>query len=1080
MKRFRRYMARLFVSDELPFETRILNTVCFLGTLAAIVSLVARVVEGMPALAIWTMVFIVVAVVALFVESARHAGDAGALTAIVLYSLGIVIWPLVFFASGGTDSGMAAYFALVIILDFLLLKGSVRVVCIILTAGATLLCYTSALFWGWELLPSGGLDTTQRYIDLVQSIFVTGFFMGTVIVFQNKVYLKEKSKAESAGANSERNEELLKLVNKAASLLLTTQPEMFEAAMAESMEILANSQGFDRVYVWRLDERDGQPVYVQLYGWISPASAHIHTVMSYYGANWIPRIPQWEEYFEKREFIADATTAFSGLVREQLDNCGITSIMAFPVFLQDKYWGFVSFDNCFNEVLCSEQESAILQSSSLLLANAVQRNENTRLLSERLAQQQLMSNISRSFISKEPIVNHIRDALAQVGAFMRVERVVVAVFDKNADISRIAYFWVSDPKYAPETKQGFSSIMKDLLPRYQHDNEDLTSIYCENTITYKNGMFKPFSDIGGIKSFICAPIYVDGELWGVLSIEERDDFRSWSESDAQLASSVSSAISNAVARDIIEKERTAALEQAIKASRAKSDFLSNMSHEMRTPMNAIIGMTSIGMGAQTIEKKDGAFKKIDNASKHLLGVINDILDMSKIEANMLELSPISFDFERMLQKVVSVISFRIDERQQQFYVSIDRNIPQVLLGDDQRLAQVVANLLSNAAKFTPEGGSIHLCASLLSENDGVCRMQIDVADTGIGISDEQKSRLFHSFEQAEAGTSRKFGGTGLGLAISKRIVELMGGEIWVQSESGRGSVFSFTFQLRRDSNACKPLLMEGINWDNIRIFAVDDDPEIREFFASMADRLGIACDVASSGEEAAEMLAADDGYNIFFLDWKLPGMNGIELARQINAKQGAKSVVIIFSAAEWSFIENEAHAAGVSKFLPKPLFPSSIVDLINQCLGLASIKETAENNDEPDDFSGCSLLLAEDVDINREIVSSLLEPTKLSIDYAENGAQAVQMFSAAPEKYDMIFMDVQMPEMDGYEATRHIRSLDLPNAATIPIVAMTANVFREDIELCLAAGMNAHVGKPLDLKEVLAALREYLGVGARG
>ncbi|MCL2517179.1 MAG: response regulator [Oscillospiraceae bacterium] len=524
------------------------------------------------------------------------------------------------------------------------------------------------------------------------------------------------------------------------------------------------------------------------------------------------------------------------------------------------------------------------------------------------------------------------------------------------------------------------------------------------------------------------------------------------------------------------KQRTKQLEEQVliaeSASKAKSAFLSNMSHEIRTPMNAIIGMTTIGKMTQAVDKKDDALGKIEVASKHLLGIINDILDISKIEADKFELSAVSFDFEKMLQRIADVINLRVDERRQKFYVSIGKGIPNTLIGDDQRLSQVITNLLSNAVKFTPEEGSIHLYANLLSEENGLCRIQISVADTGIGITDEQKARVFQSFEQADASTSRQFGGTGLGLAISKRIVDLMDGKIWVESEPGKGAKFIFDVLLKRGFEEKKRLLDESVNWNNIRIFAVDDEPEIREFFAAVSDKLGIACTVAASGEEAVGLIEKDDYYNIYFLDWMLPGMTGIELARKIQGRSAHKSVIVIFSSIDWHNIEDEARGAGIDKFLPKPLFPSVIVDIINESIGA---KRQAEQNKKSgfseDDFSGCTILLAEDVDINREIVIALLEPMNLNIECAENGAAAVRMYAESPDKYDMIFMDVQMPEMDGYEATRRIRALDVPKAKTIPIIAMTANVFREDVEKCLEAGMNGHIGKPLDFDEVISQLR---------
>jgi lactose/cellobiose-specific phosphotransferase system IIC component len=418
-----------------------------------------------------------------------------------------------------------------------------------------------------------------------------------------------------------------------------------------------------------------------------------------------------------------------------------------------------------------------------------------------------------------------------------------------------------------------------------------------------------------------------------------------------------------VMNDVSELAR--AREDAEAASQAKGSFLANMSHEMRTPMNAIIGMTAIAKGSEDPKRKDYCLEKIEEASTHLLGVINDILDMSKIEANKLELSCINFNFEKMIRKVLDVYQFRIDEKHQKLTLNIDPAIPPVIEGDDQRLAQVITNLLSNAVKFTPEHGSIGLKAVLEKEVLKLCTIRIEVSDTGIGINDNERSHLFSSFEQADSGTSRKFGGTGLGLAISKRIVKLMNGTIWVTSETGRGSTFIFTIQVRRGKEAKK------------------------------------------TGEGTA-----------------VPGA---------------------------------------------------------------------------DNFEGRRILLAEDMDINREIIIALLEPTKLTIDSAVNGLEAVQKYSGNPGAYDLILMDVQMPEMDGYEATRQIRaferqrSVETPEKTSasmdfakqsptimgtgqreVPIIAMTANVFKEDIEHCLAAGMNSHLGKPLIIGDVLAALRKYL------
>jgi PAS domain S-box-containing protein len=417
-------------------------------------------------------------------------------------------------------------------------------------------------------------------------------------------------------------------------------------------------------------------------------------------------------------------------------------------------------------------------------------------------------------------------------------------------------------------------------------------------------------------------------------------------------------------------ERKAMEEQALSASRAKSAFLANMSHEIRTPLNAITGMSAIGKSASDIERKDYCFVKIEDASRHLLGVINDILDMSKIESGKFELSPAECNFEKTIQGAVNVFNFRIDEKKQKFSLYIDNAIPNNLIADDQRLAQVIINLLGNSVKFTPENGSISLEARFAGEGEGLCTIEIAISDTGIGINEEQQKHLFSSFQQADISTARRFGGSGLGLAISKTIVEMMGGKIWVKAEPGKGSVFTFTIQAKRAA----------------------------------------------------------------------PSNNAANVSKGVPADAPAE----------------------VSATVPlgdSPKEKQMPEEATQELSGL---------------FAGRRILLAEDVEINREIVMALFEPTRLEIDCAENGIEAVRKFSEAPDAYDLIFMDVQMPEMDGYDATRRIRELDLPKAKTIPIIAMTANVFREDVEKCLEAGMNGHIGKPLNFEEVLEKLRVYM------
>ncbi|MDL2320839.1 response regulator [Desulfosarcina sp. OttesenSCG-928-B08] len=544
----------------------------------------------------------------------------------------------------------------------------------------------------------------------------------------------------------------------------------------------------------------------------------------------------------------------------------------------------------------------------------------------------------------------------------------------------------------------------------------------------------------------------------------------------------------AIASDItekrqLEKDLVAAKEVAERSSQAKGDFLSRMSHEMRTPLNAIIGMTSIAKSSDTLEKKIYCLDKIEDASNHLLGLINDILDMSKIEANKFELTYTDFVFEKMLMRVVNVVNYRMDEKEQNFVIHVDKEVPYAIVSDEQRLSQVITNLLANAAKFTPEKGTITLSVRTQDQQDDVCTLRIEVSDTGIGIPPEQQERLFNPFEQADGGISRKFGGTGLGLSISRSIIELMGGSIGVTSEAGKGSTFGITLKVKIGATLPPEILCPEINWKSLRILVVDDAPEVREYFLNLCASIGLSCQVAKDGADAIAVMEEnrDHPFNMVFVDWKMPGMNGIELTKKIKTHYGADVVVIMISAMGWDAIEQEARAAGVDRFISKPLFSSVIWDSINTCLGASQwLHEEVESPIVKGCFAGYRILLAEDIDINREIVISLLQDTGLAIDSARNGAEACRRVEADPAAYDMIFMDIHMPEMDGYEATRHIRASNHPRLKTIPIVAMTANVFREDIEKCLAAGMDDHIGKPVNLKEIHEILKRYLPVSRAG
>ena len=518
-----------------------------------------------------------------------------------------------------------------------------------------------------------------------------------------------------------------------------------------------------------------------------------------------------------------------------------------------------------------------------------------------------------------------------------------------------------------------------------------------------------------------------------------------------------------------------AKELAEDASRAKSAFLSNMSHEMRTPMNAIIGMTAIGRGAANNNRKDYCFGKIDEASTHLLSVINDVLDISKIEAHKFELSISEFEFERALRKAVNVVRFPSEAKSQTLEVSIDERIPSALRGDDQRLTQVITNLLSNAVKFTPEGGEIKVTCDIVSRVGDECLVQVSVSDTGIGISSEQQRHLFTSFEQADSGISRKFGGAGLGLSISKNIVELMGGKISVISKLGEGSTFTFAVRLGiADGSEGGKSMLGGISYHTLHVLIVDEAEEILDYFLELSARFGFQCEAALSATAALTLTDIRGGYDMYFISQSLPDMDGSELHQRIVLREFKESVFVMMANSSRD-VPPPTLYSGIQRYITKPLSPSAIVNVINESFGLRVYEATAANDENIDDiFKGKRVLFAEDVEINREILLALLEATGVELVLAENGIQALALYSKKPDDFDMILMDMQMPEMDGVEATRRIRALNDERAQAIPIVAMTANVFREDIEACLAAGMNDHLGKPINMTDVLTKMKKYM------
>ena len=523
-----------------------------------------------------------------------------------------------------------------------------------------------------------------------------------------------------------------------------------------------------------------------------------------------------------------------------------------------------------------------------------------------------------------------------------------------------------------------------------------------------------------------------------------------------------------------------ALEAANQASASKGNFLSNMSHEIRTPLNAIIGYLTIAKDEQcTVEKKDYCIENCDIASRHLLQIINDILDMSSIENGKLKIAHEEFDLKKELSDITTIFFQNAKAKMIDFETHIENLTEEWVIGDQLRVNQVLMNLLSNAVKFTPEHGKVCLKVEQLRKDETRVYMQFTVSDTGIGMSQEYMSRIFQPFEQENAGTARKFGGSGLGLSITNNLVQMMGGKIDVMSRQNQGTTFTVTlyFEKAKGEHASNV----HADYSHVRVLVVDDQEDECKYVRMMLKRCGAKADFVTGGEKALRQMRSrmggDYAYDLCIVDWNMPEMNGGEVTRRIREEFSKDMPIIIATAYDITEFEEEARQAGANKVIAKPLFQSTLFDLLVSNFGSYDPEAASEKNPEKQmDMSGVHLLLAEDNPMNMDIAVTIMEKAGIKVDQAVNGKEASEKFLAAePGTYNLILMDVQMPVMDGFEATKTIRESNHPEAKTIPIIAMTANAFAEDVAEALAKGMNAHIAKPINYDKLFELLKKFSG-----
>ncbi len=524
------------------------------------------------------------------------------------------------------------------------------------------------------------------------------------------------------------------------------------------------------------------------------------------------------------------------------------------------------------------------------------------------------------------------------------------------------------------------------------------------------------------------------------------------------------------------EELEKARQDALAATKAKSLFLSNMSHDIRTPMNAIVGMTAIATAhINDKEQVQNCLRKIALSGKHLLGLINDVLDMSKIESGKMTLTSEQISLREVIEGIVSIVQTQVKAKNQNFNVHIDNISAEDVYCDSVRLNQVLLNILSNAVKYTQDSGTIQL--SLYQEDappdkgTAYVRTHVIVKDNGMGMEKDFLNHIYDSYTRADSKRVQKAEGAGLGMAITKYIVDAMEGTIDIKSELNKGTEIHLILDFERADIQDIDMILPA--W---KMLVVDDDETLCRTAVEALKSIGIQSDWTLSGEKAVEMVTkhhqAHDDYQIILLDWKLPGMDGLAVAKQIRKIVSTDMPIILISAYDWSELESEAKEAGINGFISKPLFKSTLFYGLKKYMNIEELQGTSSDEN---DLAGRHILVAEDNELNWEIINELLTDIGMELDWTENGQLCVEKYEKSdPEYYDAILMDVRMPIMDGYEATRSIRALNRPDAKSIPIIAMTADAFSEDIKRCLDNGMNAHTAKPINLDEVLSILKKYI------
>jgi len=817
-----------------------------------------------------------------------------------------------------------------------------------------------------------------------------------------------------------RRDRLLEAANESARILLSSNSEDFDQVIWKVLDVLGRATEVDRVYIWKNHHgKDGRLYTTQIYEWslgAEPQQGNDFTV----DIAFEEAIPTWEATLTAGRCINNLVRNMPQAEQDQLSPQGIISILVAPIMYENEFWGFIGFDDCTQERVWSHSEEGVLKSAGMLIASAIVREKTSRALdNERLFLQQIIDTSPISIcITRDDILLSANKRFHELSQIQLGESVAPAFpnpEDKQAILDAIAAYGV---------------VHNLSFQTHNPDGQHFEALYTGLEIDY-----------GGSPAIL-----------------------SW--------------LVDITALKNTEKELVLARDLAESATQAKSEFLARMSHEIRTPMNAVLGLAYLCLQTDMSPVQHEYVTKIQTAATNLLGIIDDILDFSKIEAGKMGVEQIPFLLVETVRETTLLVEQQMKEKGLELIVQVQDIGNEFLLGDPLRLRQVLTNLLNNAVKFTETGSITILIQPVKVEPDSLT-LRFSVKDTGIGMTQDQLQKLFQSFSQADGSTTRRYGGTGLGLTITKNLVELMGGTIGVESTAGQGT--TFYFQLHFPKSYAIELEERYALLSNKRVLVADDDLGALELIKNILLSLDMRADTVDSGFAAIAALVQaakqDDPYQILLLDWKMPQMDGIETVRRIHATKEIVDLpeVLMVSAYDRNECFRQAQGLGLAGFIVKPVTYSTIRDtvfdlLMSRSSAMSSKVGLKVNQDNP--ITGSRVLLVEDNKVNQMVALGLLKLLGLEVTVVDDGQKAVEAVSQ--QDFDLVLMDVQMPVMDGLEATRAIRLLDKPGINRLPIIAMTAHAMDADYQRSLDAGMDDHLTKPIDPEKLQLALKSWI------